>query len=437
MKKVSRNGLWIGFGVAASFLAGGSAHALEVFKGESSELGIFGTAQLIGIGEYVPDDNVKKDARAYLFLQQARLGFEGRLGDYDFYTELALGGENMTPGSANPAFTLLEYRADIPAWEHAFVRVGQFKTPYGSEFLTPDNQRLFTELSIANLGANFGREIGLALASRTELVSWALGLFTGGGEDTAVLPLHELPEDFGSPLMIARIGIDNSGGGAFSHSQADVFDVKKTEEMLYLQGSYEIDTLIGHSSAMNIKAGQAGDVYQQNLLLNAAWNPYLTTSDKATLYSLGLDGQLRGKMGETAVLTGEFQLDGSGFSDRLGSLVMYAARLQGSMATRPWELAFRVATLVPDPQMAAGGIGGMPIFEITPAVSYYLRDWSKLILEVQNLVNVPVAHEPGDGAYVLSDMPSQTTYSAGGKTLPDSITRDYVPEIKLMWQLAF
>jgi hypothetical protein len=107
---------------------------------------------------------------------------------------------------------------------------------------------------------------------------------------------------------------------------------------------------------------------------------------------------------------------------------MYTARIQGSAARKPWEFAFRIAALVPDTQMgptgSSGLIGGTPFFELTPAVSYYLRDWSKLILEFQGMVNVPVAHEPGDGAYVLSDMPSQTTYSAGGKTLADPITRD-------------
>ena len=111
--KLKSSRLYIGVGAVGCILSSQGAHAIELLKNDTSELSIFGTVQMIGIGEYVQDD-VKKDARAYLFMQQARLGFQGHLGDYNFYTELALGGEDMTPGSANPAFTLLEYRFDIP-----------------------------------------------------------------------------------------------------------------------------------------------------------------------------------------------------------------------------------------------------------------------------------------------------------------------------------
>ena len=418
--------------------AGNARASLTIHKSDDSELDFFATGQMLGMAQKVPDD-VKKDARLYLFLQQARLGFSGHLGDYNFYTELALGGENMTPGSANPAFTLLEMRFDVPTWNNSFVRVGQFKTPYGAEFLTPDNGRLFTESSIANLGSNWGREIGMALVSKSDFFNGAVGVFTGGGEDTSVLPIHALPEDFGSPLMVARLGLDDSGAGALSHQQAGVFKIDHAQKAIYLQGAFEKDTFIGHSSAMNIKAGQANMVYQQNVLLNTAWNPYLTLTDKAYIYSVGLNGVLRGQWGDT-VLTGEFQADQSGFSDNQGSLVMHTVRLQGSAAHKPWEAALRVASLLPSASMGPtnfpGTIGATPFFEVTPALSYYLKDWSKLVFEFQGLINVPVAHEPGDGSYVLADMPSQTTYTSGTRTLPDTITRNFVPEVKLMWQIA-
>lgn len=440
MKKSTLGRFCVSLGVLGCALSSSNSHAIELMNNGTDEFSLFGTGQLLGLGEYVSDDVPKKDARAYLFLQQARVGFQGHLADYNFYTELALGGEEMTPGSANPAFTLLEMRFDAPMWDSTFLRVGQFKSPYGAEFLTPDNQRLFTELSIANLGANMGREVGLALTQKTNALNWALGVFSGGGEDTAALPIHALPENFGTPLMMARIGYDDTGAGPLASTQANQFKVDRTQEALYLQGAYEIDTIIGHSSVMNIKAGEANDVYQQNLLLNAAWNPYLTTADKATLYSFGVNGLVRGMVGEYA-LTGEFQADMDGFSDDLGSLMMYTARIQGSAARKPWEFAVRVAALAPDTNMGpngfAGTIGSKPFYEITPAISYYLKDWSKLIFEFQGLVNVPVAHEPGDGDYVLSDMPSQTTYSAGTKTLPDAITRNFVPEGKVMWQISF
>jgi hypothetical protein len=319
------------------------------------------------------------------------------------------------------------------------VRLGQFKTPYGAEFLTADNERLFSENSIASLGGNWGKEVGLGLASRPNDVNWVIGAFTGGGANTSALPLHALPENFGSPLMVARIGFDNSGSDALSHNQAGVFKVDKTQKLLYLQAAYQIDTEIGHSTAATIKSGQANSVYQQNLLLNSGWNPYITSKDKATLYSLGVNGVVRTMRHET-VFSSEFQIDATSFSDKLGDLKMYTARVQGSAAKKPWEYAFRVAAILPDkdmgPAASTGSIGSTAIFETTPSVSYYAKDWSKFILEFQGLINVPVAHEPGDGSYVLTDMPSQTTYTSSGATKANKITRDFVPEIRLMWQFT-
>ena len=74
---------------------------------EDSKASIFGTAQMLGLAQHVRD-GVKDNDRVYLFLQQARLGVQGHIGDYKFYSQLALGGENMTPGTANPAFNLLD-----------------------------------------------------------------------------------------------------------------------------------------------------------------------------------------------------------------------------------------------------------------------------------------------------------------------------------------
>ncbi len=416
-----------------------NAYAIEIVKGEKAGLEMFGTGQLLGMGQHV-NDTVKKSDRVYLFMQQSRLGFAGHVEDDKFYTELGLGGENVTQSNSNPALTLLEMRFDTPLTSNISLRLGQFKTPYGGEFLTPDNQRLFTESSVANLGANWGREIGLALTSKMSDFSWALGVFTGGGLDTSVLPIHALPENLGVPLMVARLGFDNTTGDALVHKQANVFKVDQTETALYLQGAYQVDSFIGHSSVVGIKAGQANNVYQQSLLLNKAWNPYISLADKAKIYGFGLTGMMRTMVGE-AVLTTEFEANISGFKADLGSLTMRTARVQGALAVKPWEIALRAATVVPDKMMGPAGFAGLiekkPFYEITPALSYYLKDWSKLVFEFQALFGVPVAFEPNDGSYVLSDMPSQTTYTdAKGKIQPNTITRNYVPELKLMWQFT-
>jgi len=409
---------------------------IEIVKKKDLGLELFGTGQFLGLGEIVKD-NVRKNHRVYFFMTQARLGFSGNLEDYKFYTELELGGEN-TPASET-SLTLLETRFDVPTWTHTYLRLGQFKTPYGAEFLTPDNERLFTENSIANRGANWGREIGLELIYKTDCINWAAGVFAGAGMGSPVLPPRALPQNFGSPLMVVRVGMDNTGADAVTHKQAKVFKIEKTEKALYLQGAYQIDTIMGHSSAMDIKSGQADVVYQQNLLLNPAWNPYINIKEKARLYSVGLNGVLK-TLRDEIVYSGEFEADVSGFHNSLGTLTMYTARIQGSAAKKPWEAAMRLATLIPDKNMGPiqnpGLIKPAPFYEVTPALSYYLKDWSKLILECQLLVNVPVAHEPEIGAYVLSDMPSLTTYTSGTTVLPNRITRDFVPELKLMWQIT-
>jgi hypothetical protein len=76
------------------------------------------------------------------------------------------------------------------------------------------------------------------------------------------------------------------------------------------------------------------------------------------------------------------------------------------------------------------------ILSLSKGRKYYLKDWLNLIFKKEGLVDVPVAHEPNRGAYVLSAMPCQTTYNSGTGKIANEITRDLVPEIKLMWQLT-
>jgi hypothetical protein len=442
LKKTSLVMLVLAF--AEFFYSTPLAAAIPLANNEKAGVDLFGTLQMLGLAQHVKDQ-VKKDNRIYLFMQQARLGFAGHLEDYRFYSELALGGENSTAEKANPgenirpAFTLLEMRVDVPTWQGGLLRLGQFKSPYGAEFLTPDHQRYFSESSIANLGANWGREVGLALASKRGVFSWALGTFTGGGSNTSVLPIHALPENLGVPVLMGRLGIDTTASDVFTHQQAGLFDIPHHEGALYLHAAFTRDTTIGHSTLINIKAEQADLVYQQNLLLNPAWNPYLTTLDRATLYSYGLNGIIR-KMIGGGVASSEFEASSTVFKNIYGTLKLHTARLQAAWAKKPWEAALRVAGVFPDrdmgPNAKPGLIGATPFYEATPAVSYYLKDWSKLVFEFQGLIKVPVAHEPKNGSYVLSDMPSQTTYTAGAAVLPNIITREFVPEYKLMWQIT-
>ncbi len=79
MRNCNRHSTQLVFLFTVWILQVGRANAaIEIAKGDSSAVSIFGTAQLLALGEDV-QDYAKKDARAYLFMQQSRLGFLGHL----------------------------------------------------------------------------------------------------------------------------------------------------------------------------------------------------------------------------------------------------------------------------------------------------------------------------------------------------------------------
>jgi hypothetical protein len=110
----------------------------------------------------------------------------------------------------------------------------------------------------------------------------------------------------------------------------------------------------------------------------------------------------------------------------------------------------------PDKQFAAGaqdtfaaGSGpvpitpsGSPIHEATASLTYYFKEWSRLVMEASVLVNVPVIHEAGIGSYVATEQPDQTTETIvtgtnGTSSVAGSIDREIVPEGQVMWQISF
>src|SRR5689334_2830061 len=91
----------LGLIVAAALLGATipSASALELVKNDKLTLNTYGRAQMIGVGQYVPDP-YRDHLRVYLFLKQARIGFKGMYEDVKFDTQFAFGGENAN-GSNN------------------------------------------------------------------------------------------------------------------------------------------------------------------------------------------------------------------------------------------------------------------------------------------------------------------------------------------------
>ena len=136
--------------MTAALVAGSvPAYALEVVRNEKTKLDIYGRAQMIGVGQYVPDP-YRDHMRVYLFLKQARIGFKGMHEDVKFDAQFALGGENTNGG--NNDLGLLDFVADIPVpklGENTWFKIGQFRVPYSREGLTDTGYMDYASRSVA------------------------------------------------------------------------------------------------------------------------------------------------------------------------------------------------------------------------------------------------------------------------------------------------
>ena len=192
--------------------------AIELIKKDDASFNLGGRFQLYGVGEKVSDP-FKENNRIFLFLKQARIIVNGTMEDYRYYTEWAMGGEEAVK-NLNSSVSLLDFRADIPVSEIIYVRLGQFKAPFGREALTEDGSLNFSERSINNLVGILGRDVGVAAVLQQNGFMGTFGVFTGGGRDN---PERYLPEQLGAPLMVARIGYDSQGIDPYYYKTSGVF----------------------------------------------------------------------------------------------------------------------------------------------------------------------------------------------------------------------
>lgn len=410
----------------ALLLPGTRAGAVEVVKNENAGLELLGRFQLLGVAQHMSDELQRRPGRLFLFMNQARVGFKGRLGDTKFNTEWALGGEEEVK-NLNASLSLLDMSADLPVADRVYVKVGQFKVPFGREALVDDGGMLFSTRSINHLAFRFGRDVGAAVVSSNEGLNGTVGIFTGGGRDN---PERYLPEDLGIPLLVARVGYDSAGRDMYASRHAGAFDVKESEMSAYVTGAYMEDSLVGHSSVLGVKPGE------KSLMTNSNWNPFLTASplNKGKLAQASVDAQVRQPMGEF-VVTGEAELSTAVYSNKYGTVRMTGGRLMFSGAKKPFEAALRYSVLKPMEAFASQGFqitGSAPIQELTPSVTWYHRDWSKFIVEAPLMINTPVVYEKGLGQYALMEQPDQTSYIKTG-----SVVRKFVPELRLLYQMSF
>jgi hypothetical protein len=412
--------------IVAAGLGFSQAQAVELIKKDNVSINLGGRMQLLGIGQHV-DDPTRDDYRMYLFMNQARLITDGTIGDYRFYAEWAMGGEEAVK-NLNSSVGLIDYRVDIPLAEHFYARVGQFKVPWGREALVNDGSMMFTTRSINHLGSLLGRDVGVAAVLQQEGFMGTFGVFTGGGRDT---PERYLPEQLGIPLLAARIGYDSTGTDPYNYMNSGSFAKDQSAFSAFVNLMYSRDTVIGHSTALNVRPTD------KNLLLNPVWNPYIGQSPmvRSEYWGVSLDSQVRFPVGEMAAMV-EAEVTSTGFSNTYGTIHLPGARVTGSVAKDNVEVAMRYAVLQPSDAFKYKGntiTGTELIHEVTPSVTYYHRPWSRFIFEAPMNIDTPVVEETGIGSYVLVQQPDQTTYLDG----KGSVSRKFVPEARLMYQLSF
>lgn len=460
--------------IAGAILTGlqWNSFGLEVMKTDKLSLNVYGRAQMIGVGENVPDP-YRDNNRVYLFMKQARIGFKGNYEEVKFDTQFAFGGESAN--GSNNDLSLLDFVADVPLTkfgDNVWFKIGQFRVPYSREGLTDRGYMDYGDRSIANLGSYQSRDYGLALLGTKGVWTGTFGTFSSGGRD---VPQRYLPETLGIPEVVARFGYNDGVDEDIYHVVQTDLKLEKTAKAFFLNGLYMKDTLIGHSSALQVRT------IDKNLLTDTGFNPFINqgggpglgtiagtrTMQRGDLWFLGGDAVVRHPLGNGRALEGEIEANWGGYQNRFGVIHIANARVQGAYQFQPFEMGLRYAVLDMDEKSgflttsntttgsAAGGTVlrvidnhlGEPIHEITPSVTWHIKDHNmKVVTDVPIYLNCPVWYDNmGNvvplgsqplGGYAFPD-PTSTTQNSILATPGNSTARKTVVEVRMMFQFMF
>jgi Phosphate-selective porin O and P len=401
--------------VAAMLMAVPSAFGAEVIKTEGVAVDVGGRFEASGVIQQL-DDPFRNDTRMYMFLKQARLLMAGNISDTRFKVQVGFANEDEAKApSPGVSIGLLDMYLDVPIkalGQNNFVRVGQYKVPFGLERLSDPQAVNFGERSISNLALRVGRDMGATFHGSVGGFHGIVGVFTGGGRD---VPERYLPEVLGVPMLSARFGYDN---GLYENAFADPKkDVSGTKFAVNVDGVYLIDSNIGHSTVLNVKLGE------RSLLTNTNWNQYIGQSpfSVGTLMQAGIDGAVRVPMGPGAI-KGEAEADWGRYSNAYGQVSMGAVRAMAGYQRGPLEV-------VPI-------TGTDPFQEVTPSLTmrFNMPGSPRLTADLPILINVPVVTEAGLGNYVVTEQPDQVSLIS---TTANSIARQNVIEARLMFEAQF
>jgi hypothetical protein len=387
-----------------------------------------GTIQMIGAVEYLEAKhntpvapNERDDARLYLFLKQARLNFSGTRDDIKYYVQMQFGGEEV-PNGTNSVYSLLDAYVDAPILQNNLgVRFGQFKVPFSREMLSDPASLQFGDTSINTTAFNIQRDVGIAFHGATSNIYWALGTFSGGGID---IPQRYIPQSLGIPQLVARIGYDTLDKDVFSARQSDN-NRKGTGFAAYVSGSYEKNSSVGHGQVFTTKKTDT------SWFKNAGWNPYLSQTDIEALNDASLVQYEADVAYQTEFSGLKFfvaaEANYGKYDSQAGSLTLKGGQTQFSITYAPVEIALRYAVIIPDEELAykatTTGTGlkpagiypiftdNKPVHQINPALNFYLTKNLTVKMDLDIMIDAPVAHEDLSGAYNLMIMQGQTSYA--------------------------
>lgn len=415
----------------------GTVFGIEVVSNAENQLSIGGRMQMLGVAEILKDslNTTEKDPlRIFLFQKQARLNLKGKHNSTDYYAEMMFGGEEVP--KSNTVMSLLDYYINTPLFGSHFIKVGQFKVPYGRERLTSPEVLNNADRSIQNLASNVGRDVGFAVHGNHGDMTGTIGVFTGGGMD---VPQRYLPEVFGFPMLVIRAGINNKlDADVFTPYQVERTDNDGTRYAGYVNAFYTKDSRVGHSTALATKSGNYA--YDKSLLLNSNWNPYISSSLQAEYWQAGADFAVERPM-KGKICSSVIEINYGQYKNDNGSLELLSGMLKESVLIGKYEIGFRYAAIVPDKNMGYYDsvtkktyqiVDSDIIQEITPSVVIKINKNMKIVMDAPIGIDSPVSIESGNGPYDLMKQPDQASYAKTGK-----VERQTTKTGRAMFQFVF
>lgn len=415
------------------FLCSHFSYALAAEPMHSQTPAIGGRIQAWGVAEKL-NDEYRDNNRLYLFVKQARLWAVGKKSDINYKLQLGFAGSESTVATkTGVALNLLDAYADVPYSSETFFRIGQFKVPFSRERISDSGYHFFADPSLGRMAFDLERDSGVAVHSRFGDFLATLGVFTGGGRD---LPERYLPEELGLPLIAFRAG--------FSSMENNIYDIKNTDRLpgmcLFINGVYTKDSLVGHSTALNVDLGN------RTLFNNSNWNPYIAKRDAGeldagTMWHLGTDFIYR-----TDNYFGGFEVNTGKFENKHGSIRISSAEVEsGIFISEQRDVALRYSVLYPDKSFAYSDTESgtdfdlikhnIPFQSVNVASTYYMANKeAKFIFDLTYLIDIPVVSETGIGSYAVTQQPDQVSNLAkAGST----IERQNIVQARLLFQLMF